>query len=1412
MLPYMTASAASGPPVTGTSVDNNPYVKWSPDYKAWTLGDSYTGPYEDHLHIWPGPDLDIESTGAYVIYTGMVGTKPVAPVGYHIYKRKVLQGESIPISKWYCSYSPSNCIQSGLRDPATGKFDVLGVTWHGMTNSAYKCLRRHHNGWLAFCANCGEMVNVLMYASDPAISSLKSIPVAYGLFYVCPYTATYDAAGHPTGGHFEQATAISHKCDAISANRYTVAYDPNYPPSPVPGYVGSGYTASTMHSYDDNMWYDGVKGQYATALRKNGYAFYGYKFTGWNTKPDGTGKKYADGQAVRNLTAVDNGTVRLYAQWAPCGSTLRIDPNGGKFDGSTAVQSFPGIAGSTFLADPSRVTPPAGVRISFQTNGGSACSAVTDTQRFVSWQSGPLYGTLSSGNVYTYPKADSVTDSLTAVYAHNAITLPTTSWANHSFGGWYFDAAFTKPAGSPGDKIVVTKDTIIYAQWAELVLTSVDDYGVYGGAGAVDLSWSQKDNVSKTYKLWQSGNGMSWIQLYSATDTSMSPISVTSGKTPGKTYTVTASGIYDIKVCGAQGANHGGNTGGKGGQVDVTMYLKKGDKVKYIVGGCDGSNGGGSGSMGNGGGWSAVYVNGSIVAIAGGGGGANIGYDGGAGGLTANTDTSTNTGKEPTDGKGSGGGGGYGAGAAGDYIPEVKSKKVDPLELTPGQIYSFNVDYHDVYGHLHRVGYYSRYVVDPDTYEVLHERPSDHHAGDYGSNDHVMLNGKTYYMFKPSNGSDPASQQYFKITNDYQDIGSIEKLMYCGYDNPSASPGAFGYKYRWDASDSITATWHGVDSPWHSNGHIWICGAAYEYVKVPASTSPSYGGSSHVYENANVSSSTMTPGAKAGDGSFSLKSVALGFQDDMYLNDVKAHDMARPDRIDMNTTTSTPFGTSVKLAWEEPASNGTTYWHKAQSFQAGSDAVLCESNVTENTLTSRITGYLYRIDTNPYGELSASDTKQMARSMTIAVRDYDQWLHLAAVDAAGNIAPAVHVRISKTPGPGALPVRWNLHTDQISITGTDGNVHHAHDKTYYVRADCQTPFMISGDGTLEGRPYAGYALNGYGFVSDSGSKNGGTWLEVSGASDGPAASIDQWSDAVTVLDPYPGYSAEYSGGRTILSGNSSFTMADGYDGVSIEVWPRAYAKYMEDLHELTKWSDGAADRNNGLILIGDARPPVIHGLDVLEGIDIIDREEDTVVLDIWCEDSGSGVGGFTVTVTNTDTGEARTYEKGDEHLLVNLTDDDPIFIGNFTVTVDARDNVGNGSHASANTDGFELMAYITRILSPHDPNFREGESGILHVRTLGFADRIEVSFPDGLDSYTQVIDYDGMREYEKNDEIQFMIPLYYLRDFYGGADHASDVPLIVKAYKGDMELTATPKMSVFNMAGTVLEEFRDRIR
>lgn len=53
------------------------------------------------------------------------------------------------------------------------------------------------------------------------------------------------------------------------------------------------------------------------ALNVNAFLKTGYTFGGWNTKADGTGDSYADGQSVKNLTNVNGGTVTLYAVWVP---------------------------------------------------------------------------------------------------------------------------------------------------------------------------------------------------------------------------------------------------------------------------------------------------------------------------------------------------------------------------------------------------------------------------------------------------------------------------------------------------------------------------------------------------------------------------------------------------------------------------------------------------------------------------------------------------------------------------------------------------------------------------------------------------------------------------------------------------------------------------------------------------------------------------------------------------------------------------------------------------------------------------------------------------------------------------------------------------------------------------------------
>ena len=67
-------------------------------------------------------------------------------------------------------------------------------------------------------------------------------------------------------------------------------------------------TTGTMA--DQEMQFD-----VASNLTGNVYARAGYTFAGWNTKADGTGTAYSNGQSVTNLITYDKTEITLYAQW-----------------------------------------------------------------------------------------------------------------------------------------------------------------------------------------------------------------------------------------------------------------------------------------------------------------------------------------------------------------------------------------------------------------------------------------------------------------------------------------------------------------------------------------------------------------------------------------------------------------------------------------------------------------------------------------------------------------------------------------------------------------------------------------------------------------------------------------------------------------------------------------------------------------------------------------------------------------------------------------------------------------------------------------------------------------------------------------------------------------------------------------
>ena len=68
-------------------------------------------------------------------------------------------------------------------------------------------------------------------------------------------------------------------------------------------------------------------------LTTNTFTRTSYEFKGWNTKPDGSGTSYTDGQSVSKLTTRDQDIVNLYAQWE------RIYAITFNSDGGTAVAS-----------------------------------------------------------------------------------------------------------------------------------------------------------------------------------------------------------------------------------------------------------------------------------------------------------------------------------------------------------------------------------------------------------------------------------------------------------------------------------------------------------------------------------------------------------------------------------------------------------------------------------------------------------------------------------------------------------------------------------------------------------------------------------------------------------------------------------------------------------------------------------------------------------------------------------------------------------------------------------------------------------------------------------------------------------------------------------------------------------------
>ena len=1408
------------------TIYNSPYVSFSPDGKAFT---TCAG---DQNYTWYAKD---DST---TVYTGIKLSLRSLNTGEHYYK--IARWGEVPVGSWKVVHRPGQCIHDGY---PTDK------NWHGIQFGTQKCGHYYYSGWKAFCADCGESLeDANIYMSREAASSIQYLdlgsvekPVHY--YYLCPFCR-----------NLEQGVGLSvHWCKEISWNQYRIFYDPN-----IKKY--NGYMDYSYHMYNSATEYEGQTVTPVTHLTENNYTKEGYVFIGWNTKPDGSGVSFSDSAEIYNLsnvdwrdestwTETDNGTITLYAQWRKSESTLVIDAAGGKYSGLDK-QSITQLYLKNYVLQADLIQAPDGYQVAFVANGGSPVETIAGTKHFVEWmREQPFRGWLED-NIYTFTAPDGNVDTLKAAYQPDPITLPSTTKDGWSFGGWYYDPDFSLPAGGAGDQIIPSKDITLYAQWVDLRLQAIDNYKVNDGKGAVDLSWSQSDQNNKTYLVYQKRENGAWIRVNSANDISSTTIinQAYSYEGQAKQYTVPYTGLYTIKAMGAQGQSYGSYTGGYGGSVSGTFWLQRGEQLTYAVGGQNGYNKGGRASnYGNGGGMTSVVSDRKgILLIAGGGGGASPGGAGGKGGSMESV-----LGQQEGEAGMAGGGAGYYGGTAGEKIVHHHTNDCYSIaSYTP----TFGDWEYFMWGHscFDSSGtnsyQYGGHTSDDDDYSTCTVRVG------WSRECHIVENKANWwnvsgYKGIPTNGNTTLNLSYF--CEGWGDVG--DNIVNTNWLPDEEQPSEFVIldqngtkiaqgKFR-DYPFTDNFTWNGdrhvgssefyqnlkislpegtthiyVHLNFHLRGDVWftagirslsfsggrtlVCGYTEGQI---LSSKPAYGGSNYVNSAYAMMYETYS-GVRSGSGVAELHSKAIGYQESLDLAGVTATDFAAPDKISDQVTKEPLDGKSIRVTWQVPSDNGTDYYHKVESYLTGSTSMLCESNVTKNTLVSGVMGYYYLVDQNGDTVVTGNANYVQDPHVNVVTAAYNQYLHIAAVDVAGNISETTHILID------AKDVLWKIYTKQLSIDESVDNVYPAADKIWYVRADGTTPFTLKNEAYMDGTASRGYQLNEtiYETVSDDSSvarniiRTASTEItDTSIRTD--ANGLSYSTDGTTALQQYSYSYTVRSNKNRDLMGVQKFTISRDLSGQTIQVIPVAEAD-----KELNKvYSAHELDEANKITLIADAEAPVIRGLEIMEDRDLIDRRDGSITIRASAEDELSGVKDFYIVISNSDNAVMKTYTPDENgYINITITNDEPIFSGDFTLLGYAVDNVGNENSLSYGTTEFALASSVERILEPHDPIFKCGESGILTFTTWGYADRVEVIFPESMTALdptlNKVYDYTDCPGYMITEHLQFMVPLY--------TPENQNLEVTVRAYKGDKKLEDHPTISVIGVSGTVLDEFRTRLR
>lgn len=170
------------------------------------------------------------------------------------------------------------------------------------------------------------------------------------------------------------------------------------------------------------------------------------------------------------------------------------------------------------------------------------------------------------------------------------------------------------------------------------------------------------------------------------------------------------------------------------------------------------------------------------------------------------------------------------------------------------------------------------------------------------------------------------------------------------------------------------------------------------------------GGSGHI---GNVLSGSMKNGVNSGDG-YAIITLTQEYISGDAITNIYTPDTAAPDKPSNGEISAN--NDNIVITWKRPEDNGTDYWHKIQSYLkdenslSGTGDLLNEEIVKANVLTG-VKGYYYYIDNLSSGTVTKSNTFVNENSIEVPVATTDRYLHVAAVDKAGNLSGTYTIKI-----------------------------------------------------------------------------------------------------------------------------------------------------------------------------------------------------------------------------------------------------------------------------------------------------------------------------------------------------------------------------------------------------------------